>query len=321
MLIVTSILGVPLGTSASSFKNLGIPQQGTQVIFVVRDTKGALVSQLTVEFTGQTNSGTIYSGTPRNRGDQWIFEITEPGDYTVEARATGYKTMREPVPVTERTGNYIRIDLTLEPDNYPGKANQSSILAPKARAELDKGKQALNAKRFDEAKAHLESALQLAPGSPEVNYYAGLLYFYTGNINAAVDHLQKSISMDPGNGQPLFTLGDVYYSQKDYAHATSVLEQGLTLQPDSWRAEAALGNAYYKQASYERGREHAQKALAIGKDEASGVGLLLAKCLAALGKRHEAIAALQTLLERQTASDVTRAAQELLNQLQANAGK
>jgi tetratricopeptide (TPR) repeat protein len=296
-----------------------MPQGVTEVIFVVRDTMGgASIRQLTVELTGETQDGTIYTGTPRNRGEQWVFEVPGPGTYTAEVSAPGYKTLREPVTITERTGDHLRIDLRLEPSSNSGKGSGSLILAPKARAELDKGKQALNAKQFDEAKAHLEKALQLAPTSSEVNYYAGLLYYYTGNMSAAVDHVQKSISMDPGNGQPLFTLGDVYYSQKDYPRAITVLEQGLVLQPGSWRAEAVLGNAYFKQADYEKGREHAQKALKIGKDEASAVGLLLGKCLAALDKKQEAVAALQTLLDQRPAPDVTKAAQDLLNKLQAS---
>ena len=108
----------------------------------------------------------------------------------------------------------------------------------------------------------------------------------------------------------------MYYSQKDYTHVTSVLEQGLALQPDSWRAEAVLGNAYYRQGDYEKAREHAEKALAIGKDEAGGLGLLLGRSLAALGRKQEAIAALQTFVAQQPASEMTKAAQELLKQLQ-----
>jgi tetratricopeptide (TPR) repeat protein len=124
--------------------------------------------------------------------------------------------------------------------------------------------------------------------------------------------------MDLRNGQALLALGEVYYTQRDYPRATNALEQGLTLEPDSWRAEAVLGSAYYKQADYERGRQHAQKALTIGKDKASGTSFLLGKWLAALGRKTEAIAAFEEFLEQQPASDLTRAAQSMLHQLQAS---
>jgi cytochrome c-type biogenesis protein CcmH/NrfG len=123
--------------------------------------------------------------------------------------------------------------------------------------------------------------------------------------------------MDHDNGPTFMALGEVYYLEKDCPHATNVLEQALTLEPDSWRAEAVLGSAYFKQANYERGQVHAQRALSIGKDEASGTEFLLAKCLAAQGRKTEAITALQAFLAQQPASDMTRLAQMLLKQLQA----
>jgi Tfp pilus assembly protein PilF len=303
-------LTVPSASSAAQLVN-PIP-----VTIVVRDTAGATTGiSPTVKLYGEAQDGTVYTGNPTNNGDQWTFLVPGTGTYTAEVSAPGYKMAQKMVAVTSRYEN-LQIDVTLEPDNHPGKAKGSSILAPNVRAELEKGKRALGEKHFDEAKANLEKALQLAPTSPEVNYYAGLLYYYTGNLNVAVDHLQKSVSMDRGNGQALLALGEVYYAQKDYAHAATVLEQGLTLNPDSWRAEAALGSSYYRQADYERGREHAQKALMIGKDEASGTGFLLGKCLAALGRKTEAIAALQAFIKQQPASDMTRAAQQMLKQLQ-----
>ena len=316
------LMVVPLASHAAQRTNSGAVSNGIKtpirVTIVVRDTAGASTGiSPTVQLYGEAQDGTIYTGVPRNKGDQWTFIVPGAGTYTAEVSAPGYKTAQRMVSVSSETDN-PQIDVTLEPDNRPGKAKGSSVLAPKARAELDKGKQALSAKQFDEAKGHLEKALQLAPTSPEVNYYTGLLYYYIGNLNAAADHLQKTISMDHGNGQALLALGEVYYSQKDYPHATNVLEQGLALEPDSWRAEAVLGSAYFKQAEYEKGREHAQKALTIGKDEASGTGFLLGKCLAALGKKPEAIAALQTFVEQQPASDLTRAAQQMLKQLQSS---
>jgi Tfp pilus assembly protein PilF len=288
-----------------------------RVTLVVRDTAGASAGLTpTVQLYGEAQDGTVYTGNPTNTGDRWTFVVPGPGTYTAEVSAPGFKTAQRLLAISNETDN-PQYDVTLEPDNHAGKARGKSILAPKARAELEKGKHALGEKQFDEAKSHLEKALRLAPTSPEANYYSGLLYYYTGNRKAALDHLQKSVSMDHNNGPAFLALGEVYYLEKDYPHATNVLEQGLLLEPDSWRAESVLGSAYFKQADYERGREHAQRALTIGKDEASGTDFLLGKCLAALGRKTEAIAALQAFLAQQPASDMTKSAQRLLKELQA----
>ena len=175
-------------------------RQPLQVTIVVRDTAGASTGITpNVQLYGEAQDGTQYTGVPRNKGDQWTFIVPGPGMYTAEVNAPGYKTAQRIISITNETDN-PQYDVTLEPDNQPRKAKGSSILAPKARAELDQGKHALSLKQFDEAKAHLEKALHLAPTSPEVNYYTGLLYYYMGNLSAAIDHLQKSISMDHGSG-------------------------------------------------------------------------------------------------------------------------
>jgi tetratricopeptide (TPR) repeat protein len=288
-----------------------------QVTIVVKDTAGASTGLTpTVQLYGEAQDGTVYTGNPRNSGDHWTFVVPGPGMYTAEVSAPGYKTAQRLLAIANENDN-PQYDVTLEPDLQASKVKGKSIMAPKARAELEKGKHALGEKRFDEAALHLEKVLRLAPASPDANYYSGLLYYYTGNWKAAIEHLQKSVSMDHNNGPAFLALGEVYYLEKDFAHATNVLEQGLMLEPDSWRAEAVLGSAYFKQADYEKGREHAQKALTIGKDEASGTDFLLGKCLAALGRKTEAIAAFEAFLALQTPSDLTRSAQGMLKQLQA----
>jgi tetratricopeptide (TPR) repeat protein len=288
-----------------------------RVTIVVKDTAGASTGLTpTVQLYGEAQDGTVYTGNPTNAGDRWTFVVPGPGTYTAEVSAPGYKTAQRLLAISSETDN-PQYDVTLELDNHARKVKGKSIMAPKTLAELEKGKKALGEKKFDEAKVHLDKVLRLAPSSPDANYYSGLLNYYTGNRKAALEHLQKSVSMDHDNGPAYLALGEIYYREKDYPHATNVLEQALLLEPESWRAEAVLGSAYFKQADYERGREHAQKALTIGKDKASGTDFLLGKCLAALGRKTEAIAAFQAFIAQQPPSDMTKSAQGMLQQLQA----
>lgn len=243
-----------------------------------------------------------------------MFEVTV-GTYSLVVSAPGYKTERQTVIVTDATEG-ARIEVTLEAEKSSREAPGSSILAPKAREEVEKGKEAMSAKSFDKAKPHLEKALQLAPTSSEVNYLYGLLQYYQGNRQSASEYLEKAVSLDRRNGPALLALGNLYYQEKNYKHAGEVIEQGLALEPLSWRSEAVLASSYYQQAAYEKGREHAQKAMDIGKEEASSTGFLLAKCLAALGRKEEAIEALRVFFKTQPPSAMTNSAQELLKQLQ-----
>lgn len=283
------------------------------IVVFVRDTAGGpITTKPTFELT--TGSRSTYRGVPIQKGEEWMFEVGV-GTYSLVVSAPGYKTERQTVIVTDATEG-ARIEVTLEAEKSSREAPGSSILAPKAREEVKKGKEAMSAKSFDKAKPHLEKALQLAPTSSEVNYLYGLLQYYQGNRQSASEYLEKAVSLDRRNGPALLALGNLYYQEKNYKHAAEVIEQGLALEPLSWRSEAVLASSYYQQAAYEKGREHAQKAMDIGKEEASSMGFLLAKCLAALGRKEEAIEALRVFFKTQPPSAMTNSAQELLKQLQ-----
>ena len=290
-----------------------IRDSAIRIVVVVRDTAG---SSITIKPTFELTAGSrsTYKGVPIQEGEEWMFQVSV-GTYSLVVSAPGYKTERRTVIVTDAMEG-ARIEVTLEAEKSAREAPGSSILAPKAREEVKKGKEAMSAKRFDEAKSHLEKALQLAPVSSEVNYLYGLLQYYQGNRQSASEYLEKAVSLDRRNGPAFLAIGNLYYQEKDYKHAAEFIEQGLALEPLAWRSEAVLGSSYYQQAAYEKGREHAQKAMEIGKEEASSTGFLLAKCLAALGRKEEAIEALRVFLKSQPPSAMTNSAQDLLKQLQ-----
>jgi Flp pilus assembly protein TadD len=297
-------------------QNPGQPQSNALTVIIrVRDAAGGFtLTSPTVVLTGEAQGGKVYAGTPIQNEDQWAFVVPGVGSYTVEVSAPGYKTERRSVSVT--VNETPEIEVALEAQDSPGKARGASILTPKAREEVQKGKLALSNKRFEEAKLHLEKALQLAPTSSEVNYLVGLFHYYTGNGQTASEYLQKAVSLDRNNGPALLALGEIYYREKDYKRAAETLEQGLQEQPSSWRAQAVLGSSYYQQGAYEKGREHAQIAMDVGKEEASSTGFLLAKCLAALGRKKEAIEALQTFLKSQPPPSMASSAEAMLKELQ-----
>jgi hypothetical protein len=172
-------LFIPLSSCVAQKIGQGAESNATKppilVTLVVRDTAGGPIGLTpTVQLYGQAQDGTVYSGSPTNKGDLWTFIVPGPVTYTAEVSAPGYKTAQRLLAIANETDN-PQYDVTLEPDNHAAKTKGKSILAPKARAELEMGKQALGEKRFDDAQLHLEKVLRLAPASPSANYYAGLL--------------------------------------------------------------------------------------------------------------------------------------------------
>jgi hypothetical protein len=128
---------------------------------------------VTVRSPSQLTNATV----PTTDAGQALFTGLHAGEYLVEVRAPGYHDAQAQaiIAADKETEN---IDVTMVPDSgTTGKqqAPGAPILAPKALKETEKGLEALQADRLDEAESHLKRAMQLAPGFPDVNYLMGLL--------------------------------------------------------------------------------------------------------------------------------------------------
>jgi tetratricopeptide (TPR) repeat protein len=250
---------------------------------------------------------------------QALFTGLPAGQYVVEVSAPGYRTAQEQA-VLAADGETENIFVVMVPDNGgvglpqgPGGA----VLAPKALKETEKGLRALQADKLDEAETHLQRALQLAPGFPDVNYLIGVLWLRRHDAGQALGYLQKAVELAPKHAPALLALGEAQYLQRDYPHAIASLEQSASLKPTAWRAHWLAGVAYYQQGDYINAREHAQAALLVGQDKTGSARLLLGEAQAALGQREAALATLEQFQREQPNSPQTATAQKLLELLRA----
>ncbi len=290
-----------------------------RIVVSVKEADGSPLSYL-ANVTLYTLGGGLFASTSTQRGDQAVFEHVPPGNYTVEVNAPGYKRAVQPAMLNIGETNFVYIAMERDSLSGGGAPPGPPILAPKALSETRKGLRALQQNNFPEAKAHLDRALELAPGSPDVNYLMGILYLQSGDLTKAVMHLEKTRSLDPKHALAVLSLGEAYYRQKAYPEAAEALEQGLVLKPSFWRAHLLAGSVYFQQENSRKAGEHAEAALRIGKQEAGEAHYLLAKCLAARGEREQAIAQLETFLaEPPQGSPSLGSARQLLERLRAPA--
>jgi tetratricopeptide (TPR) repeat protein len=262
-----------------------------------------------------TRGGGLFSSSSTQRGDQAVFENVPSGNYTVEVDAPGYKKAVQPVTMTGSGTNIVFI--TMDRDLPAGASPGPPILAPKALRETQKGLRALQQNNLPEAKTHLDRALQLAPGSPGVNYLAGLLYLQLGDGPQSIALLEKATSLDPKHAPALVVLGEAYYRQKEYSKAVEALEQALRLKPLLWRAHWIAGAVYLQQTNFQKAREHAEAALRIGKEGAKEARYLLAKSFAGLGECEHAITELETFLADAPSGPKVDMARQLLDRLRS----
>ena len=249
-----------------------------------------------------------------------VFRGLPPGRYTVEAEAPGYVTTRETVEIlSERNFTVI---LYMRPEAPPGATPGppgGPVLAPKARQEVEKGLQALQANNLAKARKHLEVALRLAPGHPDVNYLFGALALRSDDLAQAKRFLEKALSLDPKHQFALISLSELHYRQQEYAEVIRLLEKGLELDASAWRVHWLLACAHFQQREFEKARDHAERALKSGKEKAGEAQLLLGQALAALGEKEKASRTLESFLRDYPTHPASSQARRLLEAVRQHA--
>ncbi len=268
---------------------------------------------VTVRSPSQLTNVTV----PTTEAGQALFTGLHAGDYLVEVSAPGNRNAQAQaiIAADKETEN---IDVLMVPDSGPigtQHAPGAPILAPKALKETERGLEALQSDKLDEAEAHLKRALQLAPGFPDVNYLMGLLWLRRHDNAQARGFLEKAVALAPKHAPALQALGEVQFLQHDYPHALAALEQSVSLRPNSWRAHWLAGAAHFQQGEYRKSREECEEALRVGQDKAGSVRFLLGEAHAALGEREAALAALEQFVREQPNVSQAVTAKKLMERL------
>jgi tetratricopeptide (TPR) repeat protein len=310
------IVAIPLTSP-----RLSLAQIPTEVSFVAKGQVHVRVQEGGGSPFGRLATVTLRSSseltnvtTSTSDAGQALFTGLAAGQYIVEVSAPGYRTAQEQATIAA-DGETENVFVTMVADtgesglaHFPGTG---AVLAPKALKETEKGLQALQTGKLDEAEVHLKRALQAAPGFPDVNYLMGVLWMRRQDLEQARGFLEKAVKFGPKHAPALLALGEVQYLQRDYPGAVASLEQSANLRPTAWRAHWLAGVACYQQGEYARARDHAQAALLVGQDKTGSAQLLLGEAQAALGEREPALATLEQFQREHSNSPQVATAQKL----------
>ena len=287
-----------------------------QILVRVHEADGSPIGRsamVTVHSPSQLTNFTV----PTTEAGQARFTGLPAGDYLVEVTAPGYRNaqVQAIIAADKETEN---LDVLLVPDSGPIGAQRAAgapILAPKALNETERGLEALQSDKLDEAELHLKRAMQLAPGFPDVNYLMGLLWMRRHDNAQARGYLEKAVALAPKHAPALQALGEVEFLQHDYPQALVALEQSVSLRPNSWRAHWLAGAAYFQQGEYRKSREECEQALRVGQGKAGSARFLLGEAYAALGEREAALAALDQFVQEQPNVSQAATAKKLIERL------
>jgi len=93
-------------------------------------------------------------------------------------------------------------------------------------------RQAFEADRIPEARAHLEAAIAIDPENPAPLVQAGGYLLGSGEMGEARSNLEAALKLDPGHLEAHILLGEICYRDNDFAGARSHWETVLAEKPD-----------------------------------------------------------------------------------------
>jgi TolB-like protein len=105
-----------------------------------------------------------------------------------------------------------------------------------------------------QARAELERARALAPGSAHILEISGLIDVITGRIDAGIADLQHAVKLDPLNANSYHVLGFGSYLAHRYQDAHAANAEAISLDTDLLRAYEYVGLTDYQLGKFEAAR-------------------------------------------------------------------
>lgn len=170
-------------------------------------------------------------------------------------------------------------------------------------------------KRYGEALAHFEKALELAPDNAAYHNSLGLVLQQQGKINEAIDQFRQSLELKPDDSEVYGNLGLALLSQGKADEAVAFLRRATELNPNDARAHHDLAGVFANYGKVAEAVPHFQKALEISPNFAeahNNLGCILGTA----GQTDAAIAHFRRALELKP--DYADAETNLANLLAAN---
>ncbi len=281
----------------------------------VRTPSGSTLDTLAIVTLCNLSGQTITSKT--TFGSQAVFTPINKGQYTVNVEVPGYAKTQAEAQVTSSHGQQILV-VTLKPESAGGETYvppYGVLLAPKAQKEANKGMEAVQANKLDEAIKHLAVAHRLAPNHPDISYMLGMVYEKKNDTVSARKYWDEALQAEPKHISSLLACGDILLRENDVSGARKYLDNAIEVAPNSWRAHSLLANALLREHSYAEAVTHAERAMDLGKGQASSSLLILGQALAAEHQNVQAIAALKDYLATKPPEQQAQAVEKLIVRL------
>ncbi len=286
-----------------------------EIAVTLKDNSGQLIGvPVTVKLYRR---GTLTGQSVTSKG-RALFILSNLGDYTISAEASGYRSAQKDISVPVAVDAEEELILQRDSSTEGLGTSTSPVLAPKAKEAFDKGLQALNDNKLEAAEKNLDEAARLAPNHPDVLYLHGVLFLRQRHWEKARDVLEKATQIDPKNAHAFSALGMAFLDENKYDLAIAPLQQSLQLDPVSWETHWTLARAMYHQEQYDGALKEAQQALGQSHGVEPAIELLIAQSQTAVGNFEDSAATLRAFLKNHPNDKGAATARRWLDRLAAD---
>ena len=119
-------------------------------------------------------------------------------------------------------------------------------LVQSARVYLIRGKQALEAARYEEAAAEFRKAIAANPQSVPAHVNLGATLTQLGDLKGAAEEFEKTLLIDPNNTNAHYNLAYLLANENNHERAIVHLQAVLTINPNDLGARSLLVQELYK---------------------------------------------------------------------------
>jgi tetratricopeptide (TPR) repeat protein len=194
-------------------------------------------------------------------------------------------------------------------------ADYNKRFPKKAVKEYERGVGAEHKGERDEAIAHYEDALKIAPDYYPAHNNLGALYLGKSDFKSAEAQFRESVRIDQNDAQAYFNLSNLLMLTGRYAESEAALADGLRRRPDSAFARFLQGCLWARTGKFEEAEKSLREALQL--DPAmSQAHLQLVNLYLKQNRKEDAIHQLQDFLKAFPSAPTAAKAREVLNKLQ-----
>lgn len=304
VLAITLLSGLSFAQFPSSAQNtpsarsaLNLNSQ-VNVTVTVRTAQGEPAANARVELRDLSMGVGSYAGYTNSAGVAEIPNVPG-GSYDVVAT---YKLSEVQQRANLSFGDRA-LYLTFPTDNRGADVGSSSSVSvaayqvpDKARKEYKKAEEALTDRKVDEARKHLDKALEIYSAYPDALALRGVIRMDSQDKEGAMNDLDAAIKVDSSCSMAYFAIGAVYNSMERFDDAIRSLNRGLTVNPKSWQAYFELGKAYVGKGEYQTGLEQLSKAQSFATVKYPPIHLVKAHAMLATRQYSGAMKELQDFL-------------------------